>query len=181
MCEADTPCPETEDAPETKVRPFEAVPASFDLVEGVTRLMASLPGRPSWDQYFMATAVLISSRSSCDRLHVGCVLVSSGEHQNRIIAAGYNGFLPGSPHASRVRDGHEQATVHAEQNAIADAARRGISVQGAIAYITHYPCINCAKILASAGVRTVKYHFDYRNDPLVAELLAEAGVSITQL
>jgi len=70
--------------------------------------------RPSWDEYFMATAVLVSSRSSCERLHVGCVVVSTGKHPNRLVAAGYNGFLPGTPHDSKIRDGHEQATVHAE-------------------------------------------------------------------
>ena len=73
--------------------------------------------RPTWDEYFMATAVLVSSRSSCERLHVGCIIVSTGKHPNRLVAAGYNGFLPGTPHDSKVRDGHEQATVHAEQNA----------------------------------------------------------------
>ncbi len=134
--------------------------------------------RPSWDEYFMATALLMASRSACARLRVGCVLVSAGAQKNRIIAAGYNGFLPGSPHLSRVRDGHEQATVHAEQNAIADAARRGISVEGATAYITHFPCIHCAKILAAGGIRTIKYHRDYKNDPIVAELLSEAGIAV---
>jgi len=129
----------------------------------------------------MATALLISTRSSCDRLHVGCVLVSGGKRKNRIVAAGYNGFLPGVPHVSRVRDGHEQATVHAEQNAVADAARRGISVEGCIAYVTHYPCINCAKILAAAGIAEVRYRSDYKNDPLVAPLLEDAGVKVVQL
>ena len=129
----------------------------------------------------MATAFLMSSRSACERLHVGCLMVSSGEHSNRIIAAGYNGFLPGSPHKSRLREGHEQATVHAEQNAIADAARRGVSVDGATVYITHYPCINCAKIMAAAGIREIKYHFDYRNDEIVAELLAEAKIGVVKL
>ncbi|WP_041746119.1 deoxycytidylate deaminase [Coraliomargarita akajimensis] len=137
--------------------------------------------RPSWDAYFMATALLMASRSSCERLHVGCVIVSGGRQKNRIIAAGYNGFLPGSPHQSRVRDGHEQATVHAEQNAIADAARRGVSLEGATVYITHYPCINCAKILASAGVARIKYRNDYRNDPLVVELMAESSVQVEKL
>jgi len=129
----------------------------------------------------MATALLIASRSACGRLHVGCVLVSGGEHANRIVAAGYNGFLPGTAHRSRMRDGHEQATVHAEQNAIADAARRGVSVAGATAYVSHYPCINCAKVLAAAGIRIVKYHHEYRPDPLVHDLLTEAGVAITRL
>ncbi len=143
-------------------------------------MVESIPGRPSWDAYFMATALLIASRSACERLHVGCVLVSSGKQKNRIIAAGYNGYLPGVPHHSRVRDGHEQATVHAEQNAIADAARRGVPVEGATAYISHFPCINCAKILASAGIRTVKFHRDYQNDELVCELFAEAGITISK-
>ncbi|MEX2381253.1 MAG: deaminase [Opitutales bacterium] len=151
------------------------------LIEHVISATSQLESRPSWDEYFMATAFLIASRSACERLHVGCVLVTSGEEKNRIVAAGYNGFLPGAPHFSRVRDGHEQGTVHAEQNAIADAARRGSSVGGAQAYVTHYPCVSCAKILASSGIRTVKYHIDYRNDPIAAELLMEAGVVIIKL
>ncbi len=151
------------------------------LVDEVAALTARVGGRPSWDEYFMATALLIASRSACERLHVGCVMVSGGEHRNRVIAAGYNGFLPGAPHISRMRDGHEQATVHAEQNAIADAARRGVSLQGAIAYVTHYPCINCAKIMAAAGIHAVKYHVDYRNDPFVAALLDESGIVVTKL
>jgi len=130
----------------------------------------------------MATAVLISTRSSCERLNVGCVIVTAGgAHKNRIVAAGYNGHLPGSPHTSRMRDGHEQATVHAEQNAISDAARRGSSVEGCTAYVTHYPCINCAKILASAGIAKICYRLDYHNDPLVEPMLAEAGIEIVQL
>ena len=142
----------------------------------------NFPHRPSWDEYFMATAVLISTRSNCERLHVGCVIVTGGvSRKNRIVAAGYNGYLPGTPHVSRLRDGHEQATVHAEQNAIADAARRGSAVEGCVAYVTHYPCINCAKILAAAGIAAMKYHVDYQNDPLVAPLLAEAGVKILKL
>jgi dCMP deaminase len=109
------------------------------------------------------------------------VIVTGGERKNRIVAAGYNGFLPGAPHESRLRDGHEQATVHAEQNAVTDAARRGSSVEGCIAYVTHYPCVNCAKILAAAGIADIKYHEDYSNDPLVEPLLADAGVKISKL
>ena len=76
---------------------------------------------------------------------------------------------------------HEQGTVHAEQNAIADAARRGISVDGATVYVTHFPCINCAKILAASGIAAVKYWRDYRNDPIVIEILQEAGITVTHL
>ena len=156
------------------------MPAVGGFVDEVAALVAQRERRPSWDEYFMSTALLLSTRSACERLHVGCVLVSGGAQRNRIIAAGYNGFLPGSPHTSRVREGHEQATVHAEQNAIADAARRGVPLEGAIAYITHFPCINCAKMLAAAGIRTIKYHTDYHNDPIARELLAEAGVAISK-
>lgn len=153
----------------------------IDLLERVARLVDEETDRPSWDSYFMGTALLISLRSACDRLRVGCVLVSGSDHANRIIAAGYNGYLPGAPHRSRVRDGHEQATVHAEQNAVADAARRGAPVDGATAYITHFPCINCAKVLASSGIARIKYHIDYRNDPLVRELLESVGIDCQQI
>jgi dCMP deaminase len=149
-----------------------------DLIAQATKKFSR---RPTWDEYFMATAVLIATRSNCDRLHVGCVIVSGGDKRNRLVAAGYNGFLPGTPHVSRVRDGHEQATVHAEQNAIADAARRGSSVAGCVAYVTHYPCINCAKIFAASGIAEVKYRSDYHNDPIVKSLMADAGVTLKKL
>ncbi len=153
-----------------------------NIVLELADLVKSWEGnRPSWDEYFICTALLISSRSACNRLNVGCVIVSSGEHQNRIIAAGYNGFLAGVPHKSCVRDGHEVATVHAEQNAIADAARRGVSLNGATAYITHFPCINCTKLLIAAGIKCVKYLNDYNNDEIAMTLFKESGVSITKL
>ncbi len=144
-------------------------------------LVNSWNHRPTWDEYFMSTAILIASRSSCDRLNVGCILVSAGDHKNRIIAAGYNGFLPGAFHKSNVKNGHEQSTVHAEQNAVSDAARRGISINGATAYITHYPCINCTKMLAASGIKIIKYQFDYNNDLLVNDLLKEVNISIVKL
>lgn len=155
--------------------------ATESLVDWVARAAENLDNRPSWDDYFMATALLLSTRSPCERLHVGCVIVSGGDRKNRIVAAGYNGFLPGTPHVSRVREGHEQATVHAEQNAIADAARRGSPVEGCVAYVTHFPCINCAKILAAAGIAEIRYRGDYHNDALVEPLLTDAGVKVTHL
>jgi len=153
-----------------------------NIIEKLETLVASWRGtRPTWDEYFICAALLIASRSACDRLNVGCVIVSGGEHPNRIIAAGYNGFLPGAPHESCVRDGHEVATVHAEQNAVADAARRGVSLNEATAYITHFPCINCAKIIISSGIKKVKYLHDYNNDEIAMRLFSEAGVSIQKL
>jgi dCMP deaminase len=127
--------------------------------------------RINWDDYFISTALLISCRSPCHRLHVGCILV----YNNRIISAGYNGFLPGALHQSIImtegNHTHEQATVHAECNAIADCANRGVSTVGATAYITHYPCINCFKILVAAGIREIKYLHDYKNDVNVEKLI----------
>ncbi len=155
--------------------------SSANPVDLIANAAAAFPHRPSWDEYFMATSVLMASRSNCERLHVGCVIVTGGDRKNRLVAAGYNGFLPGTPHVSRLREGREQATVHAEQNAIADAARRGSSVEGCIAYVTHFPCINCAKIMAAAGIAEVKYREDYQNDPLVLPLLVDAGVNVLKL
>lgn len=163
---------------EARPTPGATDSSPIDLIATAT---AGFAHRPSWDEYFMATAVLLASRSNCERLNVGCVIVTGGSRRNRIVAAGYNGWLAGTPHVSRVRDDHEMSTVHAEQNAVADAARRGSSVEGCTAYVTHYPCINCAKILAAAGIAEVKYHADYNNDPLVAPILAEAGVKVAKL
>ena len=154
---------------------------NLNLIDTIIEVAESLEVRPSWDEYFMATAFLISTRSACQRLNVGCVIVSKGLHKNRIIAAGYNGFLPGAPHISRVDNDHEQSTVHAEQNAISDAARRGVSLSGSIAYITHYPCIVCAKLLVAAGVSEIKYHFDYNNNLIVEEIFKENEIECTKL
>jgi dCMP deaminase len=119
--------------------------------------------RPSWKEYFRQIAKYTASRSPCHRLQVGCLLVKD----NRIISQGYNGFLPGAPHESVVVDNHEQATVHAEQNAITDCAKRGVSSNDCDAYITHYPCVNCMKMLCASGVKNIFYIDDYNNDPLV--------------
>lgn len=153
----------------------------LNLIDTIVEVAEGLEGRPSWDEYFMATAFLIATRSACQRLNVGCVIVSKGTHKNRIIAAGYNGFLPGAPHISRVDNDHEQSTVHAEQNAISDAARRGVSLSGSTAYITHFPCIVCAKLLVAAGVNEIKFHFDYNNNPMVYEIFKENGIECIQL
>lgn len=133
--------------------------------------------RPEWDTYFMSIAKLASTRSSCSRLHVGCVITKD----NHLVSMGYNGFLPGAPHKSRVRDGHEMGTVHAEQNAICDAAKRGTSIDKSTAYITHYPCINCFKLLAASGIKKIFYLEDYRNDIFVGEMAEESGVVITKI
>lgn len=133
--------------------------------------------RPTWDEYFKEIVQATAKRSPCERLQVGCLLVKD----NRIVSQGYNGFLPGCEHNSIVRDGHEQATVHAEQNSISDCARRGVSCEGCTAYITHYPCIICCRILLAAGIQKIKYIYDYRNDDLVKYFTEMMSVAIEQL
>jgi len=134
--------------------------------------------RLNWDDYFMSIAYLISSRSPDKRLRVGSVIVKD----NRIISAGYNGFLPNLPHVSIIdSNDHEQATVHSEQNAISDSARRGVSCQDAMCYITHYPCLNCFKILASSGIKKIIYDENYKNNPIVNEMATLANIEIIKL
>jgi len=148
-------------------------------INDIQKLIKNWDGneRINWDEYFMSLALLASSRSPCNRLHVGCVLVKN----NRIISMGYNGFLTGEEHKSIIRqeaDGkpHERATIHAEQNAICYGANTGVALNGAIAYITHYPCLNCAKILITCGVKKIYYHDDYNNDELVSKISSKLEI-----
>ena len=133
--------------------------------------------RPSWDEYFKEIVHVTSKRSPCDRLHVGCLLVKD----NRIISQGYNGFLPGCEHKSVIRDNHEQATVHAEQNALCDCAKRGVSCNDSIAYITHYPCIICTRMLIASGIKEIKYINNYNNDELVIYFCEQLNIKIIQI
>ena len=132
--------------------------------------------RVDWDQYFILALLTASDHHVIGR-KVGCVLVKD----NRIISTGYNGFLPSAPHVSIVRDNHEQATVHAEQNAISYCAANLSSSIGATAYITHYPCINCTKILAASGIKEIKYLNDYKNDDLVIKILDSINIKISKI
>jgi len=133
--------------------------------------------RINWDEYFMSIALLASCRSPCCRLHVGSVIIND----NRIISMGYNGFFSGVQHISYVRDGHEQATIHSEINAITDCAKRGVSTNGSTIYVTHYPCINCFKSIASCGIKKIIYLDDYKNDELIPNMAAELGITIQKL
>ena len=128
--------------------------------------------RPSWLEYFKQIVLVTATRSSCERLQVGCLLVKD----NRIISQAYNGFLPGCPHESIVVNNHEQATVHAEQNAITDCAKRGVSCNQADAYITHYPCVNCMKMLCASGINKIYYIHDYNNNDLVQYFFQQSSI-----
>lgn len=133
--------------------------------------------RPSWDEYFKSIVELTSTRSSCERLHVGCLFVKD----NRIIAQGYNGYIAGCQHKMIIKDNHNIATIHAEQNTITDCAKRGVSCNECIAYISHYPCYNCMKLMVSSGISKIKYINDYKNDPLVEELANEVNIVINKI
>ena len=133
--------------------------------------------RPNWNEYFKEISQVTSKRSPCKRLKVGCVLVK----ENRIISQGYNGFLPGVPHESIIRNNHEQATIHAEQNALCDCAKRGVSCDESIAYITHYPCVICARLLLASGIKQIYYINDYNNDELVEYFMKLKNIQMIKL
>jgi dCMP deaminase len=119
--------------------------------------------RASWHQYFMRIAQEVAGRATCDRLRVGAVIV----RDNRILTTGYNGSLPDTPHCDEVghlmKDGHCVRTVHAEANAVLQAARFGIPLEGATCYCTFKPCLSCLKILLGAGVKRIVYAEVYGN------------------
>ena len=133
--------------------------------------------RPTWDEYFKQITYLVSTRSSCEKLNVGCLFIKD----NRIIAQGYNGYIAGCEHKMVIKDNHNIGTIHAEQNAITDCAKRGVSCDKCVAYISHYPCFNCMKLMVSCGICEIKYIDDYKNDPLVNDLANEAKIQIKKL
>lgn len=137
----------------------------------------NLKTRLDWDEYFMSIALLASCRSPCERLNVGSVIVKN----NRLISMGYNGYIPGAPHISRVQDNHEQSIIHSEVNALSDCAKRGVSLEGAKIYVTHYPCPNCFKSIAACGIKEVIYLEDYNNNPIVSELANDSSITIQKI
>lgn len=133
--------------------------------------------RMNWNEYFMSIALLISCRSPSNRLKVGSVIVKD----NRVISSGYNGYPSGCQHISIVQDNHEQNTIHAEQNAISDCAKRGVSCDNSTIYITHFPCIHCVKFIISSGIKEVYYLDDYKNNDLCIELLKNSNIKIKKM
>ena len=143
-------------------------------------MVARTTPRPTWDEYFMDIAFGVAERSTCDRAHVGAVLV----RDRRMLTTGYNGAPAGLPHCDEVGhlmiDGHCVRTLHAEQNAIIQAALHGIGTQDGTAYVTHQPCLNCAKMLINAGIRRVVYAGNYP-DENSRLFLTQAGVELDYL
>ncbi len=141
---------------------------------------AAKEARVSWDHYFMNIARTVATRATCDRKFVGAVLV----RDRIILATGYNGSIRGLPHCDEdghlMEDGHCVRTVHAEANAIVQAARSGVRVDGADAYVTASPCWGCFRLLANAGVRRIVFGEFYR-DPRVFDVAERLGIELIDM
>jgi len=131
------------------------------------------------DEYFMDIARTVATRATCPRATVGAVLV----REHRILTTGYNGAPRGVAHCTEVGctviNAHCQRATHAEANAIVQGALHGVGLQNATAYCTHQPCVNCSKLLISAGVVKIVYDDAYP-DAVASGLLAEAGIAVVQ-
>jgi dCMP deaminase len=136
--------------------------------------------RIGWDPYFMKIAEQVASRSTCDRKYVGAVIV----REKMILSTGYNGSIRGMPHCSEMghmmENGHCVATIHAEANAIIQAARNGVNITGATLYVTASPCWPCFKMIVNAGIKKVFYGEFYR-DERIFETAKKLGVELIEL
>lgn len=143
--------------------------------------------RPSWDEYFISIAELVGSRATCSRGRSGCVIV----RDKRILVTGYVGSPAGLPHCDEI--GHEMhkvvhddgsesehcvRTAHAEQNAIAQAAKLGVSVDGATLYCHMVPCYTCAKLIINAGIKKVVALKDYHAGKRSKEIFEQSGLKL---
>ncbi len=133
--------------------------------------------RSSWDEYFMRIAREVSSRATCDRKHVGAVIV----RDRSILATGYNGSMRGLPHCDEaghmMEDGHCVRTIHAEANAVIQAAKNGVRIDGGAIYVTASPCWTCFKMIANAGLVRIVYGEFYR-DMRIFHFARELGIEL---
>ncbi|HEY1693242.1 MAG TPA: dCMP deaminase family protein [Polyangiaceae bacterium] len=136
--------------------------------------------RVSWDEYFMNIAREVSTRSTCDRKFVGSVIV----RDKSILATGYNGSIRGLPHCDEeghlMEDGHCVRTVHAEANAIVQAARNGVRVDGAHIYVTASPCWGCFRLIANAGIGRICFGELYR-DTRIFDVATRLGIELVDM
>ena len=139
-----------------------------------------MSARTSWDEYFMEIAKQVASRATCDRKHVGAVLV----RDRIILSTGYNGSIRGMPHCDEVghlmENGHCVATVHAEANSVLQAARTGVRIEGSSLYTTASPCWPCFKLVANAGIVRIVYGEFYR-DPRIFDVAARLDIELVSL
>jgi dCMP deaminase len=140
----------------------------------------SLMSRADWNTYFMKIAVQVATRATCDRKHVGALIVKD----KHILATGYNGSISGMPHCDEVghmmENEHCVATIHAEANAILQAARHGTAIDGSDIYITASPCWNCFKLIANAGIKRIFYGEFYR-DHRIHDVAEQVGIELVSL
>lgn len=138
-----------------------------------------MANRSSWDQYFMDIATQVATRATCDRKHVGALLV----RDRTILSTGYNGSVRGMPHCDDVghmmENGHCVATVHAEANAIIQAAKNGVRIDGATIYTTASPCWPCFKLIANSGCVRIVFGEFYR-DPRIFEFAEKVGIELVK-
>ena len=136
--------------------------------------------RVSWETYFMNIAAEVATRSTCDRKHVGAIIVKD----KTILSTGYNGSIKGLPHCDEVGhemvDGHCIRTTHAEANAIVQGAKNGVKINHAEIYITASPCYNCFKLIANAGIKSI-YFLEFYREERIIEHAREAGIELIQL
>ena len=136
--------------------------------------------RAGWDEYFMGIARQAATRSTCPRKHVGAVIV----RDKTVLSTGYNGSIRGLPHCEdlgcTMEDGHCIATVHAEANAILQAAKNGVCIDDAELYTTASPCWGCFKLISNAGIRKIYYGEFYR-DERSRRVATELGIELIEL
>jgi dCMP deaminase len=139
--------------------------------------------RKSWDQYFIDIAKQVATRATCPRGSVGAIFV----REQNILATGYNGSISRAPHCNELTEeehvvnGHCDNVIHAELNAIAQAAKNGIRLMNSTLYCTHRPCWPCTKVLLNTGVIRIAYDLDYRPDEKVLVACTRARVSLEQI
>jgi dCMP deaminase len=136
--------------------------------------------RASWEEYFMNIAKQVASRSTCERKHIGSVIV----RDKTILSTGYNGSIRGMPHCDEaghmMENGHCVATIHAEANAILQAAKNGVMISNSEIYITASPCWTCFKMLANAGIKKIYYGEFYR-DERIFDVAKKLGIELTHI
>ena len=136
--------------------------------------------RVNWETYFMNIAKEVSTRSTCDRKHVGAVIV----RDKTILSTGYNGSIKGLKHCDEIGhemvDGHCVRTTHAEANAIVQSAKNGVSINNSEIYVTASPCYNCFKLIANSGIKTIYYDEFYRDERII-NYASEANIELKAL
>ena len=136
--------------------------------------------RVTWNEYFMNIAEQVATRSTCSRKNVGAVIV----RDKTILSTGYNGSLRGAPHCDEVghdiENDHCVRTVHAEANAVAQAAKHGVRIDEAEIYVTASPCLTCFKLIANSGIRKIFFKEFYR-DNRITEYAQQAGVTLVYM